>query len=370
MAYLNATEVNDLCIAIINGTDPVENRSALYQSVDGLFRAAMPHGGGGALAKLMTEIGYMNQIERITSGQVPLQIFLQNAALLVSDSAGSVKVVREMLDKVTQLVSGAPALGITNMLQRPEMKEVIIHTDDTVTFAYMQAAVKAASSVYKLRVPAYENGVARLTAQGAPFHFLGTGWLLADSLLMTNHHVINARQDGEGFASQQDLLLQASGTGAIADFDIEGMEENPPLQAMKLEAWHMDLDYAVLRIPTTGRPALRRNNNILNPQQTSVPVNIIQHPGGRSKRYGIRNNLVFTSTPTELCYFTDTEGGASGSPVLNDKWEVVALHRAAKYVDNVKFQGKDTAYVNIGTHLKLIMDDIAHRFPALAAEIA
>jgi hypothetical protein len=54
----------------------------------------------------------------------------------------------------------------------------------------------------------------------------------------------------------------------------------------------------------------------------------IQHPNGKAKRFGIRNDLVSASTDTDLRYFIDTEGGPSVS-----------------------------------------LDDVRNRFPALAAEI-
>ena len=50
--------------------------------------------------------------------------------------------------------------------------------------------------------------------------------------------------------------------------------------------------------------------------------------------------------------------GSSGSPVFNDQWQVVALHRASTYVAQVEFQGKTTAYVNVGTHMSAILDDL------------
>lgn len=367
MAFLNVTEIIELCDAIIQATDTAANRGALFQSVDLGFRALLPDGGAGAKARLMAEISFMNEWERITSGEIPLQIFLQNAAALASGRTASEKVIRRMLDKVNRQSSGAPVLDVEQM---PEVKELIIHTDDTVTYIYMKAAFEAASSVFKLRIPAFEAGVPRLNFNGQPLKFLGTGWLLTDSLVMTNHHVINARKDGEPPAEPADFQLQGMGTSIITDFDIEEAEEFPPVKVEALEAWDAALDYAIIRIPPTGRKPLRRTRSILQFNNDPIPVNIIQHPGGRAKRYGIRNNLVCASTPQELRYFTDTETGSSGSPVLDDKWEVVALHRAAKYVENVMFQGKSTAYVNVGTHLKLIMDDIGNRYPALAQEIA
>lgn len=69
--------------------------------------------------------------------------------------------------------------------------------------------------------------------------------------------------------------------------------------------------------------------------------------------------------PEWLATYPFRPGTVTGIPA-----EVVALHRAAMRVDNVQFQGKTTAYVNVGTHIRLIMDDIAQRYPALAAEIA
>jgi V8-like Glu-specific endopeptidase len=366
MAYLDPGEVNDLSVAIASATDPIANRGALYQSVDPRVMMVMPIGGGAILPKLMTEIAFMNNLERITTGQVPLQIFLQNAALLVSVVPASEKTVRLLLEKVIQLSSGAPPI---NIALAPIINQTFIHRDDMVTFSFVDNALKTANSVFKLRIPAMENGQPRLDQSGSPLQFLGTGWLLTDSLLITNHHVINARQDGEGEAAEPDLLLQGSGAGVISDYNVEGAAENLPVQAIKLEAWQKSLDYAVIRIPPSGRTPLRRNPVIMQVQQDPIPVNIVQHPGGRSKRYGIRNNLVYASTPETLCYFTDTESGSSGAPVLNDKWEVVALHRGAKYVTGVRFQGKDTAYVNVGTHLKLIIDDIQQRYPALANEI-
>jgi endonuclease G len=141
------------------------------------------------------------------------------------------------------------------------------------------------------------------------------------------------------------------------------------LSTQGMEAWSTTLDYAVLRIPATGRTPLRCASAAIEKGNDPIPVNIIQHPGGRSKRYGIRNNLVSASTATEIRYFTDTEAGSSGSPVFNDRWEVVALHRASTYVADVQFQGKTTAYVNLGTPLPAIIGDLRTRYPALATEI-
>jgi hypothetical protein len=365
MALLTPQEILKLGDALINGLDPAGNRIALLQSIDRRFVAVFPQAGNAA-AQMIVDIGYMNEVERLTSGVVPLQLYLQNAAFLLYGSGQSEVTVRTMLDLVNQRATGAPRPDVENI---KEIKERIIHADDMVTFAFMEAGVKAAPAVLKLKVPGFQNGQSRKLANGQPMNFLGTGWLLTASLVMTNHHVINARKDGEANASEADLQLQAKGTEALLDFDADEMEAGSTIKVTALEAWEPGLDYAIIRVPDTGRSPLRYARKMLEYNNEPIPVNIIQHPGGRGKRYAIRNNLVSSSTANELRYFTDTEAGTSGSPVLNDRWEVVALHRASMSVSGVQFQGKTTAYVNIGTHLSLILEDLKARYPALATEI-
>jgi V8-like Glu-specific endopeptidase len=68
----------------------------------------------------------------------------------------------------------------------------------------------------------------------------------------------------------------------------------------------------------------------------------------------------------ELRYFTDTEPGSSGSPVCNDNWQVIALHRATKYMHkNLNFQGKGTAYVNRGVRIDRIIAHLQEHHPSL-----
>jgi len=364
MALLSQIEVERVIEALIaSGLDTNANRGVLFQFISNAFKAVLP-GGLPPVAQLLSDIGHMNDVERLANGDVPLRIYLRNASLLLMGTEDQRKVILSTLDQVEHRSTGSPRLDLTNV---PETKEKIIHIDDSVTYAFMAEGVKAAAAVMKLRVPRFENGQAMLK-NGAPVRYLGTGWLLTDSLVMTNHHVINARNEGEGNALEADLRLQAQSTEAQMDFDADGLA-GTELAIDELLAWETNLDYAVLRIPATGRTPLRRASKAIENINEPVPVNIIQHPGGRSKRYGIRNNLVSASTATELRYFTDTESGSSGSPVFNDQWEVVALHKASTYVSNVQFQGKSTAYVNLGTHLGAIIDNLRLRYPLIATEI-
>lgn len=364
MGLLKPDEVRDLITAILtSGVDTHGNRGSLMMFIDRRYVATLPT-GAPPNSQLLSDIGRMNEQERLTSGEIPLELYLQNVLLLVLGTGPAENAVRSALNKVSQRSSGAPDLKPAAV---PEMKEKIIHTDDTVTFAFMDAGVKAASAVIKLSIPRFENEQAK-TSRGNPVLYLGTGWLLTRELIMTNHHVVNARSEGEPNATEADFRLQASGAKALFDFDADGVA-GIEVAVTGVEAWSPVLDYALLRIPPVNRSPLARARAAIEKVGDPVPVNIIQHPGGRSKRYGIRNNLVSAAENTELRYFTDTEGGSSGSPVFNDRWEVVALHRAAKFVEDVQFQGKPTAYVNVGTHLASILEHLRQNYPVIASEI-
>lgn len=365
MTLLTADERKRLVDALIDaGMDVMGTRRILLDRVNRKLFGVMPV-FAMPTQQLISDIQRLDNAERLRTGEVPLEIYLDALLPFLAADPDAEEVVREILNRLLQRSSGAPKLDPDKI---PELKEKHIHgTDDTVSFSFMRAGVTAGASVTKLMVPRHENGAPRTIQGGAPLIYLGTGWFVGENLVITNHHVVNARDEGEPNASEADLRLQGAATKLTVDFDSDA-QAGTDSAALALEAWSESLDYAVLRVELPDRVPLARTAR-LNPGTAQVPVNIIQHPRGHSKRYGIRNNLVSGATDRDLRYFTDTDSGSSGSPVCNDRWEVVALHRGATFVKGVQFQGKPTAYVNVGTHLDAILADIHDRFPALAAEL-
>jgi Trypsin-like peptidase domain len=57
-------------------------------------------------------------------------------------------------------------------------------------------------------------------------------------------------------------------------------------------------------------------------------LTIIQHPNGERKQVCVRENQLIRIEGDVLWYSTDTLGGSSGAPVLNNGWIVVALHHS------------------------------------------
>jgi V8-like Glu-specific endopeptidase len=268
----------------------------------------------------------------------------------------------------------ARASGQHSMPDPANLREVvnnedIVHRDDMLDFWFLSAGALAGKSVVKLLVPRYENGVPVMGNNG-PRRTAGTGWLLTDQHVMTNHHVVKARKQGEGAVSEADLRLQGANTTVKFDYN-EADDTGNDVDADKLEAWDEGLDFAVLQLKTAVEPKplqIQKLSVIFTPG-TYMPVNIIQHPSGHPKRIAIRNNLLTSADDNSIRYFTDTLTGSSGSPVFDDAWRVIALHRGSQSVRGVSFQGRDVAVVNVGTQITAILKYLDEKHEGLRNEI-
>lgn len=153
---------------------------------------------------------------------------------------------------------------------------------------------------------------------------LGTGFLVAPNLVLTNNHVIpsadHARNTTLRFNYETDVSGQLMASTYYAcspdicfvtdvdlDFSLVGVQNDPGMR----------FGYVPVRrtTPTVGGR-----------------VNIIQHPGGQPKQIGLVDNEVAYVDDQVVQYLTDTMPGSSGSPVFDDNWALVALHHSGGWV--------------------------------------
>ncbi|MDQ3704203.1 MAG: serine protease [Chloroflexota bacterium] len=148
----------------------------------------------------------------------------------------------------------------------------------------------------------------------------GTGFLVTPDLMITNNHVIPSA----------DLLSET-----VFRFNYEENWKGEAQPAAEYRAkpggvFHTSqpLDYTVVQLD--GEPGRTWGWLPLKARdvQKDERINIIQHAAGQPKKISLQNNLVEYVGGNVAQYVTSTLPGSSGSPVFNDRWEVVALHHA------------------------------------------
>jgi len=152
---------------------------------------------------------------------------------------------------------------------------------------------------------------------------LGTGFLIAPNIIMTNNHVLKNRQEANGSFIEFNYELNVNG--------LPKNVESYPLDPDSLFITYPGLDFTIVAV--SGKPGdklgwipLLRNQFTITRHER---IYIVQHPKGRRKEIGIHDNKTSRILEHIFRYTTDTEPGSSGSPCFNREWELVGIHHSA-----------------------------------------
>jgi endonuclease G len=199
----------------------------------------------------------------------------------------------------------------------------------------------------------------------------GSGFLISPHLFLTNQHVI---ADAAAAARAQVTFdREIDETGALRPTSIFRLAP----ERLALFSGEEELDYAVVAVGDriAGEAALDDLafcilSDSPDKHKIGMNVNIIQHPSGMPKMIAVRNNILQYRTDRTLLYETDTETGSSGSPVLNDEWQVVALHHyGSPFLERNDENGRPIPVnVNEGVRISAIYRDLAAKAAALSAD--
>jgi V8-like Glu-specific endopeptidase len=367
--YLPPKQEADLLAAAISSDLVDADRKDRMQGIDKMWSASIRR-GNNAQDHFIYELRACNEIERLLDGTVPLAQYLANCARwLKFRTLPETTLFATLADRLGNTTSGTPPMAIAVAMPAAIKNEAIIGRNELLDFAFFSKGQLVGQSVGRILVPRFEGGKQCFLADGKPWTMNGTVWMVAKDLAITNHHVINARNSDEAPADAADFEKQACEARLQFDYNAAGVTPTS-LQAAKLIAQDPGLDFALLSLSADGPEPLRIAPIRLVLDATSwQPLNIIQHPLGGPKKIGVRSNIARSADNNAIRYFTDTDFGSSGSPVCNDSWQVVALHRGAEHVTGVKFQGQDTAYINLGSQIQAVLDEIRSQNAAIAEEI-
>jgi V8-like Glu-specific endopeptidase len=195
-----------------------------------------------------------------------------------------------------------------------------------------QQEVYILNTLYQL-----SKSVCRITYRG---HGIGTGFLVAENIIITNHHVMPNEREGNEMAAEFDFQLNPppdrslrQSTSFACDpatfFLSSTLEENPAVP-------FSGLDFTLVALKTTGsnQRRIQEFNPVLLDGNIGKIIKgescvIIQHPEGRPKKVALKNAAFFSETHTRIIYETDTLPGSSGSMVVAlGTGEIIALHHA------------------------------------------
>lgn len=171
------------------------------------------------------------------------------------------------------------------------------------------------------------RAVCRLLINGSS---LCTGWLLGcDGHLMTNNHCVGTASA----AANTDFMFNYHHTNCNGSGNSTSDVVASSSTFIKTSS---TLDYTLLKLP--NNPTSTYGYLSLSSVAPSVNdrIYIVGHPGGRRKEITVKtdqggdangNAQVNTVTTNGIRYYADTEGGSSGSPVLDYNSNlVVAIH--------------------------------------------
>lgn len=180
------------------------------------------------------------------------------------------------------------------------------------------------------------RSVGRVTVNGS-FTGFGTGFMVSPHLLLTNNHVLRSADDAA--RSFVEFNFQADITGRPLPGISFGLEP----QRFFVTDRALDFSFVAVSPANPEGDSLARFGWLpLHGTQGKAIigeyVNIIQHPRGEPKQVALRDNEIIDILDDFLHCRTDTQKGTSGAPVLNDQWEVVALHHSS--VPETDAQGK------------------------------
>jgi V8-like Glu-specific endopeptidase len=254
------------------------------------------------------------------------------------------ELLEEVSNKISVEMSPSPSpTPVAEELAIPKevSLEKILGVNNLKQISWVERGLQVAKSVCRI-----------LTPSG-----LGTGFMVAPDLLMTNHHVISdstmASQSVVEFNYQHDFEGSLLPTYRYR-LDTGRFHSNPTL------------DYTIVGVlPDPNKPSLISwGYTFLNPHADPVPgehVIIIQHPNGGLKQIVLTANQVASLWGHRLHYTTDTMPGSSGAPVFNDLWQVIAIHHAGGELQ-INARG-DKRFINEGILMSAIKPDAGSFWP-------
>ena len=196
----------------------------------------------------------------------------------------------------------------------------------------------------------------------------GTGFLLKGSdfneklgdelVLLTNAHVISNDPNERGVLRPDDVVV-------IFEIlnELQGSKEEFRVSEIIWNSPKEKLDATLLRFRPEDLIRLKEFTKSITffPVSKHLPivednqrVYVIGHPSGGTLQLSFVDNMLLDHEDPRIHYRTPTTGGSSGSPVFNEKWDLIGLHHAGS--ENMpKLHGEGTYKANEGMWIQSVI---------------
>lgn len=171
---------------------------------------------------------------------------------------------------------------------------------------------------------------ARAVARIVVGNTVGTGFLVANNYLITNNHVLP--NSAVAATAKVQFNYQQNWLGSDLQFDSLALDPDAGFVTSTDKSANKLLDFTIVKMAEDVNAVCGALSFSDEPAQKDDFVSIIQHPAGGPKQIALYHNVVTFANDRIVQYLTDTLPGSSGSPVFNDKWEVVALHHSGGWI--------------------------------------
>lgn len=197
----------------------------------------------------------------------------------------------------------------------------------------------------------------KLSKAGSLGTYVGTGWVFGAKrkVLMTNNHVLPlidaAKTANIYFEYLTDFRTGRKSSKKIVKLAPEKLFFTSPV--LKFSG----LDYTAVALEDVadeefGYIEYEEGSTAKEATRVYVP----QHPRGRTKTYVFHNNFKVNVADNYMTYTSDTEGGSSGSPLFDEKLNLIGIHHVGNYStdeENVRL------LTNLGSRIEVVIKDLA-----------
>ncbi len=227
--------------------------------------------------------------------------------------------------KAPELESMGPGFDWRGPTDERELEGLFRAPAVSYNMSFLRQANQAAGAICRIELPGSQA--------------IGTGFLIAKNLLLTNYHVIAPDQSSDPKALLSDIALMFEYLNLLPENPSPESEAKiqtfklAPQPLLRFKTVSQGLDYALLQIedriltvdmPPPPLPKARRLPS------RGMSIHVLQHPNGQAMQAAFSNHGItgVYKQDSLIQYVSNTAGGSSGAPCFNDEWELIAMHHA------------------------------------------